>query len=682
MASGMNWIQGLVCVAALVVSMTPNVGCGKVAEMVKSEEVQRKDKWVQENLLDAEATMPFSFTYGGQPVGELLPTWKLNKAEPKKLEDGRTQYTVTWADPKSGLEVRCVAIEYSDYPVVEWTVYLKNNGKENTPILEGIQGLDATLQRGDGGEFVLHTNKGDWCTADSYEPYTLPLGPNAVERIAPDGGKATQGPKGWPYFNIQMPGGGMILAVGWPGRWAGAFTRDEKNALHVTAGQDQTHLYLKPGEEIRTPLIALLFWEGNDVARAQNVWRRWMLAHNLPRPHGKPLKPMSIFCSGGFFEGLKVSAETEKLFIDKLLAEKIHLDYWWMDAGWYPCNAWPETGTWEPDPARFPKGIKEISDYAHARKIDLIVWFEPERCVANSWITKNHPEWVFGGEQGGLVNLGNPEAWKWVAEHFNKLLDEQGIDLYRQDFNMDPLESWRNNDTPDRQGITENKYVCGYLAYWDEIQRRHPGMLIDSCSGGGRRNDIETLRRAVPLLRSDYQSFGGDLKYAPGNQGHTYGISSWFPFYGTGVYYNPDHIAYNVRSHMCPSFGICVDVRKEGTDWNLYRKLHTEWREIADCMLGDYYPLTPYSLADDAWIAWQFNRDDKGAIQAFRRDKNQEASKTFRLSGLSASAQYEVKNLDTEAVVKMSGKELMEKGLTVEIKEAMGSALIVYKRSK
>lgn len=37
------------------------------------------------------------------------------------------------------------------------------------------------------------------------------------------------------------------------------------------AGQQLVHLYLKPGEEIRTPLIALLFWQGTDVVRAQNL---------------------------------------------------------------------------------------------------------------------------------------------------------------------------------------------------------------------------------------------------------------------------------------------------------------------------------------------------------------------------------------------------------------------------
>ena len=30
--------------------------------------------------------------------------------------------------------------------------------------------------------------------------------------------------------------------------------------------------------------------------------------------------------------------------------------------------------------------------------------------------------------------------------------------------------------------------------------------------------------------------------------------------------------------------------------------------QIADLLLGDFYPLTPYSLAEDVWLAWQFDR--------------------------------------------------------------------------
>ena len=149
------------------------------------------------------------------------------------------------------------------------------------------------------------------------------------------------------------------------------------------------------------------------------------------------------------------------------------------------------------------------------------------------------------------------------------MLTREGIDLYRQDFNIDPLAYWRANDTPDRQGLTEMRHVEGYLAYWDELRRRHPGLLIDTCASGGRRNDLETLRRALPLLRSDYQAFDGNPAFALGNQGHTYGLSSWIPYYGQGVYFTDRDYVYSVRSYLSPAFGICADVRKPGVDWPL-----------------------------------------------------------------------------------------------------------------
>jgi hypothetical protein len=75
---------------------------------------------------------------------------------------------------------------------------------------------------------------------------------------------------------------------------------------------------------------------------------------------------------------------------------------------------------------------------------------------------------------GILLNLGHPEALRWLIEHTAKVITEQGIDLYRQDFNMDPLEHWRRADDPDRQGMTENLYVQGYLTFWGELRRRFP----------------------------------------------------------------------------------------------------------------------------------------------------------------------------------------------------------------
>jgi len=90
------------------------------------------------------------------------------------------------------------------------------------------------------------------------------------------------------------------------------------------------------------------------------------------------------------------------------------------------------------------------------------------------------------------------------VEHVSHMIEREGIDTYRQDFNFEPLTLWQFNDTPDRIGITEIEHVEGYLSYFDELHRRFPNLLIDTCASGGRRNDLETLRRAVPLWRSDF----------------------------------------------------------------------------------------------------------------------------------------------------------------------------------
>ena len=219
------------------------------------------------------------------------------------------------------------------------------------------------------------------------------------------------------------------------------------------------------------------------------------------------------------------------------------------------------------------------------------------------------------------------------------------------------------------------KHVTGYLAYWDELLRRHPNMLIDSCASGGRRNDLETLRRSVPLLRSDC------IMHSIGNQGHTYGLSSWVPYYGTGT---SAIDSYATRSAMCPHFTACFDMRNKGLNYAEARRLFGSWRQLADNMLhGDYYPLTPYSLDDTRWIAWQFDQPEngEGVIQAFRREKSDYESLRVKLQGLDPSAEYTVTNVDTSKAIKAAGRELMDKGLSIAMEAKPGAVVFVYKKS-
>ena len=616
------------------------------------------------------AEAPFSFNYGDQPSALFLSTWLVTRSV-KSLDRGRTERTVTYSDPSTGLVVRCVSVAYGDSPTVEWTLYFKNAGQADTPVLSGLQALDTWLTRSTEEEFILHHAKGSPADGTDYQPLQTVLGPSAQARFSAAGGRPTN--KDMSYFNVEWADQGAILAVGWPGQWAAQFTRDTGTGLSIQAGQELTRFRLHPGEEVRTPLIAVQFYDGGWI-RGQNLWRRWMIAHNVPRPGGRlPPPQLSGFC-GDYFPALIIKNTDELTFLKRYAEENIRLDYWWMDAGWYPNDGqgWPKVGTWEVDRTRFPNGLREVSDYAHSKGVKTILWFEPERVAGGTWLANQHPEWILGGKSGGLLNLGNAEALKWAIDHFDKLLTEERIDLYRQDFNMDPLGLWRGADTEDRQGMTEIRHVEGYLAFWDALRQRHPDMLIDTCASGGRRNDLETLRRAVPLHRSDFY-------YQPiGSQCITYGIAYWIPFFGHCTHSTDP---YGFRSLMQPSVLCTWDARRTDIDYSTVRKLIAQWREIAPNYYGDYYPLTPYSQEPNAWIAWQFDRPDAGAgfVQAFRRFCADDFLR-FRLRGLDPDARYTVTDLDRNEPRVVTGRELIDPGLRVEIANRPGAAIVTYKR--
>ncbi|HEV2355015.1 MAG TPA: alpha-galactosidase, partial [Puia sp.] len=596
-------------------------------------------------------------------------------------------HVITWTD--NILQVKCVVVEYRDFPTIEWTIYFKSTASVDTPILENIQALDVRLRRGRQGEFVLHHETGSQMTPSDYQPLETALEPGMEKQFVAEGGRPSS--LYLPYFNLEWPDSGVIIAIGWPGQWSASFTRHTGRMLRVQGGQQLTHFKLHPGEEVRTPLIVLQFYDGNWI-HSQNIWRRWMIAHNIPRPGGELPPPLSTPCSSHqYWEMLGATEQNQKIFIDRYIENGLKPDYWWMDAGWYVDNGhWENTGTWEVDTNRFPHGLRAISDYAHSEGVKTLAWFEPERVTAGTWLATNHPEWVLGGTNGGLLNLGNLKARQWVIDHIDKMIVQQGLDCYRQDFNMDPTPSWRANDSPDRQGITENKYVVGYLAFWDELRRRHPDMIIDSCAQGGRRNDLETLRRAVPFIRSDY------LFEPVGQQCHMYGISFWMPYNGTGVRSaaGKETEEYIFRSSMAIHLTPCWDLRRKGDpvafnlaitpprDIDLVRRLMSQWRQVAPDYYGDYYPLTSYSLSNNVWMVWQFNRPNagEGVVQAFRRLESPHGVAVFKLRGLKEQARYEVTNFDVKGSTEISGRELMERGLTIQINEKPGAAVITYHR--
>jgi len=378
-------------------------------------------------------------------------------------------------------------------------------------------------------------------------------------------------------------------------------------------------------------------------------------------------------------------------------------------------------GKLEANKILYPQGFKPISDLLHASGRKLLLWFEPERvCEGTPWYTEHaqwlldvpkdrrvyrgfdakgdwdipvtDPRWVLNEsgrnqihENDRLFNLAIPEARQFLTDFISHKIDEFGLDCFRNDSNLAPLEFWRAADAPDRQGITEIRWIGGLYAFWDELLRRHPHLIIDDCASGGRRIDLETIGRSTALSRTD---FVGDLL---ADQCHTYGLLNWVPLNTTIASSLTTHNEYRVRSSMTGglSYGLFAsgDVAQGRVDFASFpfaeiKKSLEQYRSVEKYFYGDYYPLTEYTQASDGWMAYQLDLPDKGEgmLVVLKRQFSSFRQAVFPLQALQENAAYEVTNLDSGETKTITGRELLKKGIEARLLNQPDSAVLRYRR--
>jgi alpha-galactosidase len=645
------------------------------------------------------APAPFSFQLGGRSSCELLPQWQVSRQR-GAFRRGRAKHRLTWRQPKTGIECRLELEEFKDFPAVEWVLYLRNGGRRDTPIFEQIQALDWP-QLDLGAAPTLHRSRGSLCKNNDFQCQSEPLVVGQDVRMVAGGGRSSQN---WlPFFNLEGEQRGVIAAIGWSGQWAAEFGLGTDGQTHLRAGMEETHLKLHPGEEIRSPRILLLGWDGTRLA-GQNQLRQFIRAHHSPRPCGRPLErgPLTIAHWGG----MKSAGQFERIAAYR--RQKLAYDYYWVDAGWYgPADSyspdefkgdwWQHVGNWKVNPAAHPRGLRPVSDAARRAGMRFLLWFEPERARSGTPWVREHPEWFLEEsppekrqeKRNLLFNLGDPQARRFVTDFLLAFMKREGVDFYRQDFNFEPLPFWRRNDAPDRRGITEIRHVEGLYAFWDELLARHPGLLIDNCASGGRRIDLETVSRSIALWRSDWQCWPDNDPI--GGQVHGMGLSYWLPLHGTGTYSAmPRSAGDNYRAYS--SLGSAVQFTafpyehtpvSDAYPWAWHRSMLRQMRRAQPLFLGDFYPVDGDTADRRVWCLYQMDRPDlgEGLVVALRRPESAYSAATIRLQGLDPAAVYALES-EGSAVKsgRRSGRTLMEQGIAITLPRAASGCLLFYRR--
>jgi len=622
--------------------------------------------------------LPISYLLDGKPVRGIPAGWQVHTAQ----ENG---CTVTTGISPEGLELRFVKQPYGDFAGYTHTAFFTNRGQKDSPLLENVR-MTAQFSQPDA---LLEHGNGDTKQEDGYE-WQL----DAVEDITVEPyGDGTSCWGAFPYMRLRFPQGGVNLAFGWTGTWTARFVKEEGIALAM--GQKRCRMVIRPGETMRIPSLTVIPYEG-DVDAARNTWRRFYFAHILPREQGQLLKPrccMHLFQAGGKPEFTGATEENQLAAIDRYLENGIRPDVWWIDAGWYPCDyQWTQTGNWQHNPENFPRGLKPIGDKCRETGMEFLLWFEPERIHKGTEFARTHPGWclhsVVDGEDNPnlLVNLAEPACCDYVTDMLDGFIKDYGVDIYRQDFNlrMDrgcPAQCWQETEEDDRIGAVENLHIQGYYRMWDALLARNPGLLIDSCASGGRRNDLETMRRSVPLHYTDVGYGNHPIKLKQHRQ-----MFEWIPYFRAhnmnwcapdGSYAKtnraPDRFSYYAA--MAPALTDMTRFDADEQAFALAREMQAIWRKAAQRMLDtDYYPLTECRKRSDDFYAAQFHDPETGTglVHTLNGATATEEHFVLQLKGLQPDARYILTATEGGRCVTCTGMELAE-GFAVTVPKRTGN---------
>ena len=628
------------------------------------------------------AEIPLRFEYGERTVVG-IPEEFSPSVSYRILTANTVQYIIDGTDAH-GLNIRAEYIEYRDYPVTEWVFYFTNKGASDTPILKNIR-IEGELVC---PEPILEYGNGDTCAPDGYHFFKSALEDEI--KLTPFSGTSCQG--AFPYMTLHGADREIRAAIGWPTKWTASISKCERGVL-FSCGQDRCATKLHTGETYRTPRLNLMAYTSDgSVYRGINLWRGWYTKHILPRENGQSVPPklcLHYYLAEGKPEFTGASEENQVHALKEYIRRGMKPDIWWIDAGWYPCNyEWTCTGTWHPDPERFPNGLAPLGKACEENGVQLMVWFEPERVRGGEELDVKHPEWLLTKKNADglidhnrLLDLGNPEALSWLIDHVDSIIKESHIKIYRQDFNFDPLPIWIENEDEDRIGMLENLHAQGYLAYWDALILRNPGLWIDSCASGGRRNDLESMRRAVTLHYTDVGYGNHPIKQKQHRE-----MFEWIPYFRAhnmnwdnaenGTYVNggrpTDRFAFHCA--LTPALTSMFTYDDTEENFKIGREMDEIWREAAELELsGDYYPISECRCDAHDWYAMQFENtaERRGFVQAIRNTLAEDESYTVTLPCLHEDATYTLTDRESGEVITLDSVELA-KGFTFTLSKRTG----------
>jgi len=428
--------------------------------------------------------------------------------------------------------------------------------------------------------------------------------------------------------------------------------------LNFSAQILNLHHRLDPGEDFQGPsaFLGLFHGDWDEAGYRTQSFTETVLAKPMPDPDRFPYVGWD---SWGYLTNL----HEDTLRREAHLAARLGIELFIVDLGWAR-----SMGDWYADPAKFPSGLRALSDYVHSLGMRFGVHFTIAEAAPDSPVLREHPDWTSSESYHyhGAVSLclSHQPVKEWVIEQAVRIIDDYDVDWILQDGENMVKECTRTDHTHDPLDSNYSNAVDGLNAVIAEIQRRRPHVHWENCENGGNMMTFNMARYYVTSITNDAS---GSLGARRGVFGATYPFS---PRY-TDRYMPDERLdTYTTRSYMFGGPWLFMnrltqmmpdDLRLAASEIQVYKSLRSRIRR------AKVFHLSSWPDEQRLEAIQSYDPETDTAIAFVTRHDGDADSYTLRLRGLRARSNYLVRFEGLPSNLTMTGAQLMNDGLLLTL---------------
>jgi alpha-galactosidase len=479
--------------------------------------------------------------------------------------------------------------------------------------------------------------------------------------------------------------------LAWSGSWQIQAQPAGQGRMRVHASLPGVTVSVDPGRPLETPHGFIGFTPGDrsDVSSAL----RGFVMQGIRG--GRPFQPL-VTSNTWFAYGTEINEGSMQAEMENGAANGLELFV--VDAGWYAGAGRggdfdSGLGTWRVDEAKFPRGLRALSDYAHDLGVRFGIWVEPERVdqatvgrpglAQQGWLATNNGS--TGSSRNAQICLASAAARQWVMDRLTDVIDQSNADYLKWDNNF-----WVNcNRSGHGHGATDGNFahVKGLYELLATLRERYPSLLIENCAQGGNRADFGMLRYSDVGWMDDRTSPAVHVRH------NLEGLTTFFPpayllsfaISGAGEPLSgaPDLSLY-LRSRMPGILGLTYRAAEltEEDQIGLAREIAI-YKSIRDIQRDASAMLLTEQAASTGGPAWDVIEQLSAAtgeavIFAFQQDRAI-PSVAVQPRGLNPEALYTITTADGQHLGRARGDELTRDGITIEESFASAAHILVLR---